>query len=54
MMGILNYLLEVLKHIIGYSFGWIIMRIIFDKNIKNPIDIVVDFISKKRKLISHL
>ncbi len=42
----LNYILEIGKHCIGYTFGFFVMRFIFDSNIKNPFDVFLDFVSK--------
>lgn len=42
-----NYLLEVGKHCIGYTFGWIVMRFIFDSNIRNPFDVFIEFLFEK-------
>ncbi len=39
-----NYILEVGKHIEGYTFGLCIMRFIFDSNIRNPWHVFVEFL----------
>ncbi len=38
----LNYILEIGKHCIGYTFGFCVMRFIFDSNIKNPLDVFLE------------
>ncbi len=45
LINITNYILEVVNHCIGYTFGFFVMRFIFDCNIKNPFDVFLEFVS---------